>query len=92
MGIVKAEGIKIDSIINVEISGGYYARLHQLLQSMMASVTPEQFSKALESIKAGSPTDPFAYHLETILTLINGVEAAAKEQGLISIADIEIKE
>lgn len=91
MSTVKAEGIKLDEIIDIKISGGFYARLHQLLQQMASTMSPEDFQKEIQKIKDGKATDAASYHLETIIVLIKEVEDAAKEQGKISTHEVDIE-
>lgn len=91
MSTIKAEGIKLDDLIDIKVSGGFYSRLHQLVQGMASTMTPEDFQKEIKKITDEKATEPFAYHLETILSLIAEIERSAKAQGKISVQEVDIE-
>jgi len=86
---MQAEAIPLDSTVSIEISGAFYARLHQFFYSVASSKSPEEFAKALEKIKSGKTSDDaWAYHLETLINLLKEVEDQAKIQGKIKMIDV----
>lgn len=89
MSTIPVDAIKVDDIVTIQVSGGFYARLHQLLQSMSLRVKPEDFNRAIQSIKAGKADSEYAYHLETLTILIKEIETSAKDQGKISKIDVD---
>lgn len=85
----KAEGIPFTAIINIEVSGGFYARVHQLYYSLCNQASPEEFKQLLELIKQGKSNEsPLAYHLETVMTLLLEIEDCAKKQDKINLVDL----
>jgi hypothetical protein len=82
------EGIPTDAVIDLQISGNFYQRLHQLLMFHSQKEGLDKFTAALAAIKAGEPKNEYEYHLLTILTLIGSIEEAAKIQGKIKTADL----
>lgn len=87
MSTIKVEGIRLDTIIDIQVSGGFYSRLHQLLQSMAATVSPEEFQKMLLRITEGKAESALEYHIETLIVLIHEIEERAREQNKISKED-----
>lgn len=84
----KIEVIPFDASVNVEIGGGMYARLHQLMWSKASKKTADDFAKLLEHLKqGGKPRDEYEYEIETYLSLLYGIELAAKEQGKLSYVE-----
>jgi hypothetical protein len=90
MPTVKAEGIKLDELIEIKVSGGFYARLHQMIQEMASTMSAQDFQKEVQKVAEGKTDTTFSYHLETILVLVHEIETAAKEQGKISKQDVEV--
>lgn len=82
------DGIPVEAIIDVQFSGGFYQRLHQLLNYHCSKEGPEVTAKALQEIKANDVKSPAAYHLETLVTMILETEKKAKEQGKMKTVDI----
>lgn len=87
--VKKAEAIPFDAVITIEVGGGFYGRLHQLLYALASFKTPEEFGKAIALIKEDKANDdPYAYHLETILNLTSAIEEAAKKQGKLQMVNL----
>ena len=84
----QVETIPFDAIISLEVGGGMYARLHQLLMTMAATKTPEEFKELTPFLISGKERNGFEYNLVTIISLINGLEVSAKEQGKIKMTDL----
>lgn len=78
------DAVKFESIIKIDISGAFYSRLCQLLNWYAHQKPLDEFTNEMASLKADKPPSEYAYHLETILTLIHSTEVAAKEQGKMS--------
>jgi hypothetical protein len=87
---IKAEGIKLDVLIDIKVSGGFYARLHQLMQELASTVTPEEFQKVMQKVAAGKAETNLEYHLETLSVLIAEIEKEAKSQGKITMEEVEV--
>ncbi len=85
------EIIPYDALINIQIGGGFYARLQQLLTSMVATKNKEELAEMIESMKASDDSKPAStYHFETLLILIRSIEEEAKKQGVIKLETVEI--
>jgi hypothetical protein len=83
----KIETIPLDAVVHIEIGGGFYTRLHQLRDALLAHKTAEEINIITEELKKGSTTHPVAYHLETVLTLMKEFEDVAREKNLLKLID-----
>lgn len=79
---IKLPVIKPESIIKIEVGGGFYQRLQQLLFSFEKQ-DPERALKTIAAFKERDPQDAWEENFLTILTLIYEIEQKAQEQGLI---------
>jgi hypothetical protein len=82
-------GIEVSAMVDIQVAGGFYGRLHQLLLNLGKQKSPEEFKAALEEIKAGPPKSEYSYHILTLLTLITEVENCAEKQG--KMKSVEVK-
>lgn len=82
------ETIPADAIVNVEISGGMYTRLHQLLLQIASEKSPDQLKDTLIRLKTEEPKTHGEYHLVSILALIFEIEKKAKEQGKTKMVNV----
>lgn len=86
----QVDTIPFDSVVTIEISGGYYTRIVQLLLEMAGSKDIKDLTALMNELKTREPKDDFEYHLITVLTLVSTIEKKAKEQGVITKEAIEI--
>ncbi len=80
--------IKFDAIVDIQISGAFLTRIHQLFLYHAQQKSVEDFAKVVQGLKTAAPDDVYSYHLETLLTMLNSIELAAKEQDKITQVDI----
>lgn len=85
---IQLEAIQMDSIIDLQISGGFYKRLQDLMPYLSQKEGLDKFSAALVSIKAGEPKTEFEYHLLTVMTLIFEIEKNAGIQKKLKMVDL----
>lgn len=86
----KIEIIPANAIITIEVGGGLYARIHQLMLDKAAEKTPEEFTQMLEYLKTGKPRDKYEYTIETYLSILYQMEVSAKAQGKTEFVDASI--
>jgi len=77
-----------DKIAKVEISGGFYTRISQLVVSYTQQQDLKDVVSFLEEMKTREPKTEQEYHLLTLLTLVASIERAADEQKLIELRDL----
>ncbi len=88
MSTKKVETIPFETVVDIQISGAFYARIQNLLMHLSMQHPQEDFVKALERLKNAEPTNEFEYHLLTLLTLSQEIEAKAKLQNKLEMRDI----
>ena len=87
----KVTGIKKDAVIKVEVGGGFYFRISQMLLSYGSTRWPgAELGKVMEHLKDNEPRDEDEYHLLTLLSLVNAIESAAAEQDQIMDEEIDV--
>lgn len=84
----KLEMFKPEAIITVDLSVPFFSRIQQIVLTMVNDHPPAEAKAAVEKIKAGSPLLPWEENLETLLILINGVEAKARADGSLEMKEI----
>lgn len=77
-----------DKIVKLEISGGFYIRISQLLSSYAQQHSITDLIKLLEELKSREPQTEVEYNLLTLLTLCSSIERAAMDQKLIEFRDL----
>lgn len=77
-----------DKVAKVEISGGFYVRVSQLLMTYAQQQGVTDLIKFLEEMKTREPKTDFEYHLMTLLTLVSSIETAAKDQKLLELKSL----
>lgn len=88
---VKVQAIDLDSIITIEVSGNFYARIQQMLMEMANEKSQEEFLKALKKLEGNDDAEnAFEYNLHTIMSLIYEIEKQAKAQGKFKEVEIDI--
>jgi hypothetical protein len=89
---LKFKGIPFDSIIKIEVSGGFTARLQELAVYHLSQKTPEEVNEIIEKIKTKEPENEYEYHLLTLLVLIHEIESESKKQGILKDMEVEVDE
>jgi len=89
---VKVKGIKLESLVNIEISGAYAARVQSFLIYYGTFKTTDEVQKIIEELKTEEPKDEYSFHLLTLLMLIKEIEEKAEKQGLIEDLEIDKSE
>lgn len=80
---ISVQGIPLDALFTISISGGFYGRLHNLLMFLSQQKSLEEFTLILQNLKAGEPKNAYEDQLLTVLILINECELSASKQGKI---------
>jgi hypothetical protein len=89
----KIDVIPYDTLVSVEVSGAYYARVQQLLMYIFKDKAADEVSKCMEELKSREPKDIFEYQVITILSLMYEIEVKAREQKKTVVKDLdELKE
>lgn len=78
----KVGTIPFDAVINVKVSGFYYARVLQLVTAY-AEQNQIDFLKCIEELKTREPATPAEYNLVTLMSLCHAIETGAVEQNLV---------
>jgi hypothetical protein len=92
--MLKGEGIKLEAIVSIEMSGAYCGRIQGLLAHTISLITPEEFQECLKIMGDKTKTvnlytiNPIFFHIETLLILINDIEVNSRKQGLIQKVEI----
>lgn len=84
----QVEVIQPDKIVNIQVSGAFYARIHQLMYYFASKKSPEEFAKLLSEMSSREPLDNDEYHLLTTLCLLKEIEDKGREQKLTEMVDI----
>lgn len=79
--------IPFESIVKIEVSGGMYVRIVQLVQELGQEKGLEEFEKILKHLKNGKERNRFEYHLVTAISLLTEIEKQAAEQNVIVMVD-----
>lgn len=83
--------IPLDTLISIQVSGFYYKKLSILLLALGEQKTPEDFKRALATVKENDiPKDSYDLTVNVIMQMIYEIEHAAKEQNLIKIEEIDV--
>lgn len=77
-----------DKITKIEVSGGFYARLSQLLADYSTQTGIKDTIQFLEELKTREPKTTHEYHMLTLITLIATIEKQATADKLIVMADL----
>lgn len=87
------EIVKPESIVEIKLSGSFYAELQRVLLYLSNQVDPEELNVLVEKINSGTPDDEFSdweVCVQTMMILCAEIEEKAKEQGLIETVDIPV--
>jgi hypothetical protein len=74
-----------DAIVNINVSGGFYIRLTKLLGDMVIKLTPEKTLEIIGDLQKRAPENDDEFNLLTLITLINELEKAAREQNKFEV-------
>ena len=86
---IKCKGIAIDSLVKIEISGGFAAKLQALMLYHMQTRPTEEVVEIIHHLKNGEPKDEFSDHLLTLLVLIQEIEKQAANQNLMQEYEVD---
>jgi hypothetical protein len=75
--------ISPESIVEIKVSGAFYARLQQLAIHNMDGKTTEDVQKAMQLLQEGKFEDPWSYHYATIVVLLSTIENEAVKQNKV---------
>jgi len=85
------KSIPNDAIIDIKVSGSFYLRLVELLNSLGESVPLDEFKDVLEKIKDDKPAGSlFEFNVHTILMMIYEIEKEALSQNKAKDEEIEV--
>lgn len=81
-----------DAIMTIEVSGYFHKQLINLLVGLGETRSADEFNKVLARLKDDNPPEGlFELNVDLVLSLINDIEKAAKEQNKIVYKDITFK-
>lgn len=84
----KVKIIPSKNIVDIKVSGAFYARLQQLVIHWTSLKTQEELKIALNNIsKESGPTNEYEYHLFTLVSIIGALEEEADKQNKTEWAD-----
>lgn len=76
--------IRKDSVIKFDMRTGIIQRLHNLSMFLLEGKSSEEVDAVKKAIADQKLTEPWMYHVETVVGLIQQIEQAAEEQGCIT--------
>ena len=79
--IFELEVYQDNSTINVELPVEFVMRFNQLLMEFIPFKDQDHFLEVMKNISDKKFDEPFAYHVSTIIFLLNKIEDAARQQG-----------
>lgn len=80
-----------DALIDIQVSGSFYRQLTKLSLALAESRPPEDFKKALETLKDKNPSDLYELNVASVVALIFEIETKAKEQGKIEMVEMDLE-
>jgi len=78
--VIDVELIPKDFEVSFKVNSNLHTRLQQLLLNGIGYKDPEHFNACLKQIAENKIEDPIAYHMQTVLYLIEQYENLAREQ------------
>jgi len=83
-------GIPFEAKIAIEVGGGLYARLSQLMTHWAAQKSVAEFTAVLAFLQLpdSKPRNEYEYHIVTMLSILYEIEIKAKEQNQLVEKDI----
>lgn len=85
---MKVEQIKTTAIINMEFSTSFFKRLQNLTTAYIEKTSLEALEASYKAIREGEELSEWQTNLETLLILVNSMENAAREQGLVEVNEV----
>lgn len=73
--------IKKEAVINFEIRTGAIQRIHNLSTFLLENRSADEIQAVMKAISENSITEPWMYHVETVVALIQQIEQQAEAQG-----------
>ena len=91
MAKVKFKGIKVDTIIDIKVSGYFYNKILNVIMMLGQSVTPTEFAQALNNIKEDKERNGLLEsNLEVLIALLTEIEKQAFEQDKTTEEEIDV--
>jgi len=90
--IIDVELIPKGTEVTFSVDTNLHTRLQQLLLVALPYKDQEHFQKCLKEVSEGKVEDPLAYHMQTILYLIEKFEYTVKEQNKMVTKKFSFKE
>jgi hypothetical protein len=85
------EIIPYEAIIDLKISGEYYARFNQFVSEYFPYESQEHFAEVIKHVKEDTnQDDPFVFKLKTLLALQVYMEECAREQKKTKIVKYDL--
>ena len=69
-----------EAIVDIKVSGGFYIRLTKLLGDLVIRYTPEKTIAMIADLQKREPENDDEFNLLTLITLVNELEKAARDQ------------
>ena len=89
----KIDTIPLESIIKIEVSGHFYARIQQMILGMANEKPQEEFLKVLKKLESNTGAESlYEYNLHTLMSLAFEIESQAKAQNIFTEEEIDIPE
>jgi hypothetical protein len=89
--MMKVESIPFESIVDIKVSGAYYASLQQVFMDLAMSKTEAEFKTVMEKLKTNEkPATRYEFHLHTLFSLIIEIENEAKAQKKTVTKDVDL--
>lgn len=88
------ESIPLDAIMNVQISGGFYASIQNLFYQVLQEnavddPTGYNTAKILEDMENREPKNKWEQEIVILFSLMNSIEQAAKNQNKIKLETMD---
>ena len=87
----KVTGIKKDALIKIEVGGGFYFRLAQLVTFYTSgNWSTEELATTMGELQERDPANDEEYHLITLMSLVHEIEQAASKQDMIITEEVDL--
>ena len=87
---MKVKVVPYDKVITIKMSGAFIGRLQEMGLQAMSTHEPEKIEEALKKIRDEAVDDNVSFTLETMIMLLNEIDRACTEQGVIVTEEIDI--
>lgn len=85
---MNVEQIKPDSLIKLEFSTHFCARMYNLILHYTETRPTDELTAAYRKIGTDAELDQWEEDLETLLVLVQSIETGAKEQNLTEVVQV----